>query len=332
MSPKDCGEYRQAAGAGAEALRVARWHADPMAIKRMSIVDSVKALARPIVARALTLLSPNQRFSLAIRLLDRLPPKASQTMFLTAAAAPRKQLYDELKHATGRKIQDGPFKGMRLPDIDAFGWDRDHVPKLLGFYEAELHTAIYHTLAQNHDCVVNVGCGDGYYAVGYALSLATAKIFAFDTDPGAQKLCRACAEENGVLDRVQVGGSIDAFMLQNLLVKWKKPLLLVDCEGCEFYLMRPDSVPQLRYASFIVECHNFAQPKIVSTLVERFRETHKITLISEGPRNPNCSKFLRNRHSLLRWLAVLESRSEAMEWLWGTPLSESVSSDSGTQP
>jgi hypothetical protein len=55
-------------------------------------------------------------------------------------------------------------------------------------------------------------------------------------------------------------------------------------------------------------------------LVERFSETHKIRLIAEGQRNPICSTFLRDRHSLVRWLAVSENRPESMEWLWGVPL------------
>lgn len=288
----------------------------------MSLVKNSKSIVRAIVigvlARALDSLSPGQISSLVIRLFDRLPKNESQTVFFEAARVRRNHLYDELKQITGCMVQDGPFKGMKLPDLGF--WDkRDHIGKLLGFYEAELHTAIYDTLTKNHDCFVNIGCGDGFYAVGYALS-TSAQIFAFDTSPDAQALCKICAEENGVLGRIQIGGSIDAFMLQNVLSKYKNPLLLIDCEGCEFYLMQPNLVPALENANFIVEAHNFVHPNIVNTLVERFRETHKIKLISEGPRDPNSSTFLRNRHGLIRWLAISEDRPETMEWFLGTPV------------
>jgi hypothetical protein len=288
------------------------------------MVKGIKAFLRPIVTRALASLSPNQRYRMAIRILHRLPPNQlspdqSQYLFHVAADVHRKHLHDEIKQATGRIIQNGPFKGMKLPDQSSWG-DGADVAKLLGFYEAELHMIFYDLLERNYDSCINIGCAEGYYAVGCALLSKTAQIFAFDTSLDAQKLCRICAEENNVFDRVQIGGSVDPSTLQSLLSKWKKPLLIVDCEGCESHLMQPDLVPALKNTAFIVECHNFIHPNITRILVERFSETHKIRRIAEGQRNPNCSTFLRNRHSLIRWLAVSENRPESMEWLLGVPL------------
>jgi hypothetical protein len=252
-----------------------------------------------------------------------LSPNQTQWLLYKVADVQRKHLYDELKQATGGIVQDGPFKGMKLPDLSSWG-DGDYVPKLLGFYEAELHTTIYESLERSYDCVVNIGCSEGYYAIGYALRSKTAHAFAFDTSLDAQNLCKMCATENGVLDRVRIGGMVDASILQNLLSKWKRPLLIIDCEGCEFYLMRPDLVPALENTDFIVECHNFVHPNMAQVLAERFRGTHKISLISEGQRNPHCSKFLQNRHSLIRWLTVSEGRWESMEWLCGISLKTAV--------
>jgi hypothetical protein len=231
----------------------------------------------------------------------------------------RKHLYEELKQGTGRIVQDGPFKGMKLPDRPSWG-DGDYISKLLGFYEAELHPLIYKSLEIKYDCLVNIGCSEGYYAIGYALLSKTAQVFAFDSSPEAQRACKICAEENGIPDKVRIGETIEASDLQNLLSKCGKSLLIVDCEGYELHLMRPELVPALENADFIVECHNFSYPTMASTLAKRFEKTHKTTILSEGHRNPHSSQFLQNRHSLIRWLAVCEGRWESMEWLCGMSL------------
>ena len=49
----------------------------------------------------------------------------------------RKNLTAQLSRLTNNKVQNGPFKGMILPDITSWG-DGDRAPKLLGTYEADL--------------------------------------------------------------------------------------------------------------------------------------------------------------------------------------------------
>jgi hypothetical protein len=286
----------------------------------MSVAGAVKALARPIASHLLAWLSPDQCYALAYRVVSRLSAEQCRYLLNEVANVYRGYLYYELKEATGGVIQDGPFNGMKLPDLSSWG-DGDYVPKLLGFYEAELHKIIYESLEKNYDCFVNVGCAEGYYPVGYALLSKVPQIFAFDTSREAQTACRLCADENGVSDRIKIGGAVDVSTLQSLLSRWKKPLLIMDCEGCEFHLMQQSSIPALGNTDFIVECHNFVHPDITRTIEERFSETHRITCISEGQRDPNRSVFLRHRNSLIRWLAVSEGRPETMEWLHGVSLS-----------
>src|SRR5215831_3414954 len=62
---------------------------------------------------------------------------------------------------TDDTITAGPFKGARLP----VSW-RDRGSKLLGFYEQELHPFIEAVIEWKPDVVVNVGCAEGYYAIG----------------------------------------------------------------------------------------------------------------------------------------------------------------------
>jgi len=67
--------------------------------------------------------------------------------------------------------------------------------------------------------VITVGCAEGYYAVGLARLFPQAAIFAFDTDPKAQLICRQTASLNQVDDRVTVMGACAPPVLLSLLAR-----------------------------------------------------------------------------------------------------------------
>jgi hypothetical protein len=219
-----------------------------------------------------------------------------------------------LAQQQGSKVSSGPFLGMEL--LEEVSWaDGDLVPKLLGCYEEELHPAITNTVARNPAAVVNVGCAEGYYAVGFARLLPQARIISLDTDPKAQTICRRAAEVNAVGNRLRVGGPCRADGMRELVSESGPTLLFVDCEGAETQILDPLAVPELRRCDIIVECHDFLDRSITSTLSKRLSSTHHIENIIEGARNPNRFPLLRHLASADRWLAVNEDRPQMMNWL-----------------
>ena len=58
--------------------------------------------------------------------------------------------------------------------------------------------------------VVNIGCAEGYYAVGMAGRMPDTRVDAFDIDPAAQRACGELAARRGVADRVRVGARFTA--------------------------------------------------------------------------------------------------------------------------
>jgi hypothetical protein len=104
---------------------------------------------------------------------------------------------------TGSTVQRGPFAGMKL-DVKALPV---HVtPKLVGTYEAELHEVIEEALARAPRTIVNIGCAEGYYAIGIARRLPHAIVHAHDADWKARKATRLNATLNRVDRNVQTGG------------------------------------------------------------------------------------------------------------------------------
>jgi len=231
----------------------------------------------------------------------------------------RKFLSERFFERYGSRVHDGPFKGMILPDMSSWGADGDKLPKALGQYERELHELIVESQAEDYDVVVNVGCAEGFYAVGLAMLHKNAKVYAFDINAQAQKLCQTAAIENGVESRLEVAGMCDTVILQTVLSSGKKCLLVCDVEGYELQLIDPSQVPALNRTTILIECHDFLNREITSTLKNRLSHGHLLRQIVEGERNPNLHEFQARLGSIDRWLTVCEFRPERMDWLWGIP-------------
>lgn len=229
-------------------------------------------------------------------------------------AARRKQ--DALARAiferTGGRVVAGPFAGMRFVAESSWG---DLAAKLLGCYEEELHPAIERGLGRGWDRIINVGCGEGYYAVGFALRQPAAPVLAYDVDPRAQRLTAELARRNGVADRVEVGGVASREVLGRALKGATHPFLLIDCEGAEIELLDPGHLPALRHADLIIECHDFLDRSITDRLRARFATTHTCEQVREQSRDPRAIALLAEMGCLDAALLLCEFRPERMHWL-----------------
>lgn len=216
-------------------------------------------------------------------------------------------------------VQSGPFAGMRLLPESSWGGGA-RLPQLLGCFEQQLHAALAALTQAPPSLVVNIGCADGYYAVGLGRLLPEARILASDCSDAALAQCRKAAELNGIAERLTVTGAFSPETLQDALRDSQPALLVVDCEGCEETLLDPVPVPALSTCSFIVECHDFKQRGLTEKLMARFEASHTLQRVIEGARNPNDFPFLQRLSGLDRWLAVTEFRPETMSWLVAQPL------------
>ncbi len=249
------------------------------------------------------------------------PPGHSQAIWeigQLAARARRADLLAAFLAQFGPAVQAGPFAGMLLSSRVS-STDGDLLPRLLGCYEAELHEAIEAIVAAEPDLVVNVGAAEGFYPIGFARRLPGAHVHGFDTNDLAQDICREAARLNGMEARVSVGGQCSPMVLQHLLARAQRPVLICDCEGDERLLVDPVRVPALAGCLLVVECYDFIDATITQALAERLAPTHELSAIREGARDPNAMPFLQGLNSLDRWLAVCEFRPCTMHWLIGTP-------------
>ena len=133
--------------------------------------------------------------------------------------------------------------------------------------------------------VIDVGCAEGYYAVGLALAIPGTHVHAYDIDVQARVRCAELAQQNAVAGRVSIHsecapGDARGFPEQGVV-------LLSDCEGYERTLLDPALAPRLKRWPMLVELHDFLDPSISRTIAERFAPTHEIEIVEGEPRDPD---------------------------------------------
>jgi hypothetical protein len=173
------------------------------------------------------------------------------------------------------EVLSGPFKGMRYGD---FSHNSALIPKLLGTYEAELQGWVGEALAADYDAVINIGCAEGYYAVGFAFAHPTIEVVAFDTSSAALDMLSKLATLNGLQDRLRVADAQTPAELETLLRQYKRPLLVIDIEGAEDDLLDIRRAPSLLSADMIIETHDGYNFGVTRRLIERFWPTHRFEI------------------------------------------------------
>ncbi|MFN8277451.1 MAG: hypothetical protein U0T84_08215 [Chitinophagales bacterium] len=217
------------------------------------------------------------------------------------------------KIAPDLSVKDGVFKGMKYPGLEAAG--SALVPKFVGSYEDELNDII----SSSYDFIVDIGCAEGYYAVGLAMRNPTAKVIAYDTDEYAQSLCLAMAKANGVSDRVEIKSSCTSQDLAQMVYP-RKTLVISDCEGYEFELFTPATALALKNSTILIEVHPI-NGKDKESLLNIFIATHRHSIISSQLKSASdYVAFNGLERTFINDLLLFE-RNTRQEWLILTPIS-----------
>ena len=218
-------------------------------------------------------------------------------------------IQQRLQETMGTSVQSGPFTGMRLRGHSREG---GQVPKLLGCYEADLHGEWERVVRRDYATVVNVGCADGYYAVGLARRMPRTRILAYDSDSEARQSCGELAELNGVADRIEIRGSFTGKEFAALPAA--DVFVICDIEGYERELLDPARFPRLKGMDLLVEMHDLAAARTDRLLRERFVGTHTFSRVDATLGARKLPVAFAEQDELDRLLAVWEWRIEPTPW------------------
>ena len=217
-------------------------------------------------------------------------------------------------------VQYGPFKNMRYIESST---GSAYIPKLLGTYEMELIPYIEQACKLRFQQIINLGAGEGYYAVGMAIRNPSSVVYAFETTAKGRSQVKKMANLNQVSGRLYIHGQCEPEILENLLSKSQSNLIICDVEGYENVLLDLSKVPLLRYTTILVELHDFIISDISKEIVLRFSSTHHIDRIIQTTRTREDFPFRTIYTQLLPksyldW-TTSEWRPEVMSWFWMNP-------------
>ena len=221
-----------------------------------------------------------------------------------------------ITHWKNGEILHGPFQGMKyINSRQIFG--SIAVPKIIGTYESELNLPLLKIISSKYGIIIDIGSGEGYYAVGLALRLKNINVIAFDQDKYNREICMKIAKLNNVESLVKQYGTCQIENLIEITNQYPSGLIICDIEGYEAELLNPNKIMNLCNFDMLVELHelNFYPHSIFEEFKNRFNITHDITYININPKKD--SEILKNSfNSIKRKLLINENRKISVGWIF----------------
>lgn len=245
----------------------------------------------------------------------------------TASLRRRKVLGLELYHRFDGEVQRGPLKGFRLSG-DSTWAAPDLGPMLLGTYESNVVERLSTLKAKT---LIDVGAADGYFGVGLVKCGWFEESICFEMDPISRAALAQVAQSNEVSDRITVLGAAGPSFVdvpEVHAVAKADAVFLLDIEGAEFDLLRPDVFPSMFPAHVIIELHDdLSRGQNRRGELERAAADYfEVEYIHYGARNPMSDPLLAGYSEDDRWLLTSEGRMFEQAWMVlsprSTPLSE----------
>lgn len=223
-------------------------------------------------------------------------------------------IYSVLKDC---KVLNGKFKGMLYPSLEAF--KSSLYAKIIGSYESELDDTFENIKNKNYELIMDIGCAEGYYAVGLGLIFPESKIIAYDIIEKARDLCRKMADLNNLGDRIELRDKCTAGDLQNFEFDGKT-LIICDCEGFEKQLFTSENIHNLEKTDLLIEVHDFIEINISNYLESLFSKTHKINKIKSIDDLDKAKLYdyeqTNNLDLETKRILFQEGRPQLMEWFY----------------
>lgn len=223
------------------------------------------------------------------------------------------------------KVMSGKYKSTHLENKSH--WSKfDYATKLLGLYEEQIQNLIVDIQKKNNlKSLINIGCGDGYHALGLVKNKFFNKSICYEISLEARNILEANVKKNNLYDKfiIRKEANIDQIKKDLQKLKSEETLFLIDIEGNEFTLLKDENLNFLKKSFLIIEDHNFLikdnelKEKFYSSLHKYFN----VKFIENGTRNPFIiqNDFLDQLNDDSRFLLLSEGRSQKMGWIFLSP-------------
>ncbi|MDE2014521.1 MAG: hypothetical protein KGJ75_16485 [Alphaproteobacteria bacterium] len=229
----------------------------------------------------------------------------------------RTQLSRQVDAAFDSTIGYGPFKGQRLTPGNWWGV-KERACMILGLYEQEiLHSLM--AVPIGYSTFIDLGAGDGYYAVGALVSGRFRNAYCFEMSAEGRRVIADNARLNRVADRLTIHGAAGADFYRAIPdVHLKDSVLFIDIEGGEFDICGPEMFEAFRNSVIFIELHSFFYADGQARYERLVRDAEKwfaVTAMTTGARDLSQFPELDRYDDTDRWLICSEGRKQRMQWL-----------------
>jgi SAM-dependent methyltransferase len=214
-------------------------------------------------------------------------------------------------------VLHGPFKDLLYPGFRSR--NSSLFSKLIGSYETELHPVFEEIIKSDYTQILDIGCAEGYYAVGLALKMPKVKVVAYDIETEARELTAEMAKLNKLSDRVDVQSSCTEETLKDFKFD-QRSLIISDCEGYERALFTGKNLSNLKHTDILIETHDWVNINISTDLENLFAKTHDVSIIRSIGDVLKAKHYkydeLANETLETKYRIFEEGRGFTDEWLW----------------
>jgi hypothetical protein len=234
--------------------------------------------------------------------------------------AARRKTTDLVRKLHNDVIAYGAFSGMILSN--SIWWGRfDFANKILGTYETQVIDKLVE-LARPGATFIDVGCADGFFAVGILRICDLEKAVCFEISQEGRDVTAENAKRNAVLDRIDIRGQADREEITHAAELAAEAIVLCDIEGGEFSLFDDALLTKLSGSSIIIELH----PHLIDdgyakrdALIYRAGQYFNTSVMRRKPVSVGDFAELERLNDNERMLAFSEGRGAAGSWLVLTP-------------
>jgi len=264
------------------------------------------------------LLNREQKFFLDILQAQELLTAAQKEIYRNETVLERRlRISSELFQKFNGMVQAGPFKGLKLNPVPAWG-TTDLPAMLLGCYEPEVLRTIFSKPTADLSAFVNLGAADGYYVSGGLYSQRFRSAYGFEATLAGREATEKAAALNGVRDRLNIYGTADSRFFEQLHdIRMSEVFLLCDIEGGEFEVFDEHCLKSLRGSTIVIEIHNWVVDfwsKYENLLVNASKFFSIATLSRISSTLPKVTG-LQAMHDDNRTLMLSEGRPNIMRYL-----------------
>lgn len=212
---------------------------------------------------------------------------------------------DILVKKVGKRIYFGPFSGLKIPQKLNKVLT---VAEILGLYESCLHPKLEYLINRDIKKIILVGGNNGYYSAGLSYIFNPEIIRIYETEKVLHEFIDLWFNENK-LSKYEILGAATKEGFNK--IDSKIDLIFMDCEGFEVELLDPSKYSWQKNSHVLLELHPFYVNNLLSTLCDRFRESHEIEIIYDDfNENLKVDTLLKgfnlnieyNKHPNHRWI------------------------------